>query len=134
MTRDKTEALGYPDDLPAAARQYWPDVSRWPTPSDVRYFRRSTRRNPEARLAVLNGLRSWSQIDLASVWSWTGIFITVVIAGIGGTIVAEAPWVQVVIGAGLLTVAYVFLVKLASLSSTADQRRRRAHIWLRALE
>ena len=85
-------------------------------------------------MAVLNGLRSWSQIDLASVWSWTGIFITVVIAGIGVTIVAEAPWVQLVIGIVLLTAAYVLLVKLASLSSTADQRRRRAHIWLRALE
>jgi hypothetical protein len=134
MTRDHAEALGHPEGLPAEARPYWPDLGRWPTPSDVRYFRHATRRNPAARLAVLNGLRSWSEIDLAPVWSWTGAFLTVAIAGIGATIVTQVQWVQLIIGATVVGAAYVFLVKLASLNSTADQRRRRAHIWLRALE
>jgi hypothetical protein len=100
----------------------------------VSEFKRSTRRNPEARLAVLNGLRSWSSIDLTSVWSWTGAFVTLAIAGIGATIAVEVQWVQFLIGTSVVVGAFIFIMKLASLSTTADQRRRRAHIWLRALE
>jgi len=62
------------------------------------------------------------------------VFITVAVAGIGGTIAAEVQWIQIVIGVATVAFAFVFLVKLASLSTTADQRRRRAHLWLRALE
>lgn len=62
------------------------------------------------------------------------MFITVAVAGIGGTIAAEVRWIQIVIGVATVAFAFVFLVKLASMSTTADQRRRRAHMWLRALE
>lgn len=134
MNRDKSDVLGHPDDLPAEALSFWPNLNRWPTPDDVILFKRSTRRNAGARLAVLNGLRSWSEIDFASIWSWTGALLTVSVAGIGGTIAAEVQWVQLIIGAATVAAALVFLVKLGSLSAHADQQRRRAHIWLRALE
>jgi hypothetical protein len=134
MTRDAAEILGHPEDLPAAMLPYWPDLNRWPTLSDVRRFRRLNRQNPAAKLAVLNGLRSWSEIDITPIWSWAGALIAVLLAGIGGSIVAQIQWVQLLVGAVTIALAIVFLVKLASLSSTADKRRRGACVWLHALE
>ena len=134
MTRDAAETLGHPEELAPEMLPYWPDLNRWPTLSDVRRFRQLNRQNPAAKLAVLNGLRSWSEIDITPIWSWAGGFIAVLLAGIGGSIVTQIPWVQLLIGAVTIAGAIVLLVKLASLSSLADTRRRRAYVWLHALE
>lgn len=134
MSRKIGKPLGYPDDLPAAARGVWPDLNRWPTPDDVLSFTRETRRRPHQRLAVLNGLRSWSEIDVAPVWGWASGIVTISIAGLGVTVAVSIWWVQLltlVITAGA---ALTLLTVTMALSSTADLRRRRAHIWLRALE
>jgi hypothetical protein len=134
MSRSAREDLGHPDELPEYAVPLWPDLSRLPTTHDVTMFRRSTRRNPDARLAVLSGLRSWSEINLGPIWAWTSAFLAVMIAGIGGTIAVQAPIAQLIIWAVIVLLAAFFLVKVLALSTTADSRRRRAHIWLRALE
>lgn len=126
--------VGQPDDLPESARAFWPDLARWPTHRDVRDFRRATRGNPDARLAVLNGLRSWSEIDLSPVWAWAGAFLTLAVASIGGVITVQFPLVQVAISLVTLVVGAVLLTAMVSFSSTADFRRRRSHIWLRAIE
>ncbi len=43
-------------------------------------------------------LCSWSEIDFASISSRTGALLTASVVGIGGTIVAEVQWVQLIIG------------------------------------
>lgn len=134
MSPIEREVLGHPDELPDYAVPFWPDLSRWPTPRDVTTFKRSTRGNPDARLAVLSRLRSWSEINLGPIWAWTSAFLAVMIAGIGGTIAVQAAIAQLIIWAVIVVLAAFFLVKVLALSTTADSRRRRAHIWLRALE
>ncbi|WP_285115051.1 hypothetical protein [Leifsonia sp. fls2-241-R2A-40a] len=134
MSRSTREDLGHPDELPEYAIPLWPDLSRWPTAHDVTTFRRGTHRNPDARLAVLNGLRSWSEINLGPIWAWTSAFLAVMIAGIGGMIAIQAPTAQLVVWAVIVLLAAFFLMKVLALSTTADSRRRRAHVWLRALE
>lgn len=134
MSRGGNETLGYPDELPQFAVAFWPDLSRWPTPEDVAHCKRATQRRAEARLAVLNGLRSWSEIDIGPIWAWTSAFLTVMIAGIGGTIAIQQRWAQLATWVVIVIVAALFIVKVLALSTLADSRRRRSHIWLRALE
>lgn len=134
MSREKVPTIGHPDDLPQFAHRYWPDLTRWPTVKDVEAFRRATRGNPDARLAVLNGLWSWSEIDLAPVWAWASTFVALAAASLGGVIAVQITWVQVLISLVALVVGSILLTAMISFSSTADLRRRRSHVWLRAFE
>jgi hypothetical protein len=62
---------------------------------------------PNERLAILNGLRSWSEIDIAPVWAWASGFVTVSIAGLGLTVTVNILWLQ------LLTLVITLVVALA---------------------
>lgn len=126
--------MGHPDDLPVDARDVWPDLNRWPTPDDVFSFRRATRRRPDQRLAVLNGLRSWSEIDVAPIWAWASGIVTVSIAGLGITVTVNIWWVQLLTLVITVVASLALLTVTLTLSSTGDLRRRRAHMWLCALE
>lgn len=134
MSRTTDEELGRPDDLPKHAVPFWPDLQRWPTVADVAEFKRRTRRHPDVRMAVLNGLRSWAEIDVAPIWAWAGAFLALIVAGMSGTIALNVWWAQMIAWVITISAAFIFLVKMMALSTTADTRRRRAHIWLRALE
>ena len=134
MTRNLDQSLGYPEDLPADARDLWPDLARWPTPEDVVCFMRSTRKTPHRRLAVLNGLRSWAEIDIAPVWAWASAIVTISIAGLGVAVTTSVWWVQILSLVVTVVAALVLLTVTMSLSTTADRRRRSAHLWLRAFE
>jgi hypothetical protein len=134
MSRKPLRPLGYPDDLPHAARPLWPDLNRWPTPDDVSSFKRQTRRKQRERLAVLSGLRSWSEIDVSPIWAWASAIVTLSIAGLGVTVTVSIWWIQLLTLVTTVAAALVLLNVTMSLSTTADLRRRRAHVWLRAFE
>jgi hypothetical protein len=134
MSRNADQRLGYPEDLPEDALAMWPDLNRWPTPDDVASFKRATRKTPHQRLAVLNGLRSWAEIDIAPAWAWASGILTVSIAGLGVAVTVNVRWAQILSLVITGAAALVLLTVTMSLSTTADRRRRSAHVWLRAFE
>ena len=133
MTQDKEPKLGRPDDLPNWAIDHWPNLNHWPTVRDVDSFVRGTRRQPDVRLAVLTGLRSWEAVDLNPMWGWVGSLIALV--GIFVALsTAQIPWVQIATGVILVVLGVIFLTVLINMHANADLRRRRTRLWLRAFE
>src|SRR5664279_4629171 len=63
-----------PSEFPADAIAHWPGMNDWPTSAQIEHFVESTKALPDARLAVLSGLRRWAEpassqlmVSLASV-------------------------------------------------------------------
>jgi hypothetical protein len=121
-----------PEDLPPRAIPYWPDLERWPTPDDVTVFVCRTDAHPDVRLAVLSGLRSFSNSDINPLWSWVGSFIG--LFAIAFSVAAPNVWLQIGIPTVVLMVGAILLGRLASISADMDVRRRRSLIWLAAYE
>jgi len=121
-----------PDNLPEYAREFWPDLSEWPTTDEVKRFVRSTRRHPDARLAVLSGLRRFSAVDLSVPWAFFGIFVPVVLASVGTAI--EQPLITFVLVAASVVAIIIVMGIFADMSGDIDERRRSALAWLRAFE
>ena len=121
-----------PEDLPPEAIPYWPDLERWPTPEDVTMFVRRTHAEPDIRLAVLTGLRSFSNSDVNPLWSWVGSFIG--LFAIAFSVAVPTVWIQVAIPTVVLVIGVVLLGRLASISAHMDVRPRRSITWLAAYE
>lgn len=74
-----------PSELPAGARPYWPAKSEWPTVEEVESFVRATRKEPQVRLAILTGLRRYSEPGTAQMLVAIGsviVSITAVVLGV----------------------------------------------------
>jgi hypothetical protein len=121
-----------PEDLPLEAIPYWPDLERWPTPNDVTMFMRRTHAHPGIRLAVLSGLRSFSNSDINPLWSWVGSFIGLL--AIAFSMAVPTVWIQIAIPTVVLVIGLLLLGRLASISADMDVRRRRSITWLAAFE
>jgi hypothetical protein len=121
-----------PDDLPLEAVPYWPDLERWPTPEDVTSFVRGTHAHPQIRLAVLSGLRSFSNADMNPLWSWAGSFIGLL--AIAYSLAVPTVWIQFAIPTVVLVIGVLLLGRLAGISAHMDVRRRRSITWLAAYE
>jgi len=137
MAKKKSEPF-VPDGLPEYARSHWPDIARWPTEIDVRTFLTVTRRDPDARLAVLTGLRRTTAIDLSSFWGWFAIYVGVILGLVSANIALASAdfggwWVHLLVWVPPAAVI-VFLLRLVPLIVRADERRRGAIMWLRAFE
>jgi hypothetical protein len=133
MSQDKEPKLAHPDDLPDWALDRWPNLNNWPTVRDVDCFVRSTRRQPDVRLAVLTGLRSWEAVDLNPMWGWVASLIALV--GIFGALyTSQIPWLRIALGVTLVVMGVIFVTILINVHASADLRRRRARLWLRAFE
>ncbi|MBH0129561.1 hypothetical protein [Salinibacterium sp. NK8237] len=111
-------------------------MNDWPTSAQIENFVESTKVLPDARLAVLSGLRRWAEpassqlmVSLASVIV-SIIGIAIAIAAIL-TASDRAAFVVVVI----LGVLYLLLALAGfAVALNMDVRRRMAHVWLRAIE
>jgi len=121
-----------PENLPLYAHGHWPDLAKMPTAADVKLFKRATRRDPDARVAVLSGLRSFAEAELNSLWAFIGVWISLLAVIVSGAL--TTPWIQLLIGVGLSIFAFLILARLGSASAELHLRRRRSIVWLRALE
>lgn len=134
MKRADMPNFGHPSELPLSALGFWPDLRDWPSLEEVDRFKRGTRRQPAARLAVLTGLRSWSSVDLAPIWAWVGGIIALGTLASSVVIAVAIPWIQIVSVAVAVAGGIAGLTALANLHGNTDIRRRRALVWLRAFE
>jgi hypothetical protein len=121
-----------PSELPADAQPYWPAKSEWPTVEEVESFVRATRKKPHVRLAILTGLRRYSEPGTAEMLVAIGsvvVSITAVVLGVA----ALNPLLHAgAIGAGLL---YIVMVACGiGLALQVDERRKAAAVWLKAFE
>jgi uncharacterized membrane protein len=121
-----------PDDLPAVAANYWPRKEEWPTAADVRRFIEVTEGKPDARLAVLTGLRRWAEPASSQML----LTVAAIIVSIVAVALAVSDFYMLfyvgMVGAG---VAYIVVALIAiSLALRMDKRRKMAHGWLRAIE
>lgn len=131
MTKKAPDAQ-IPEGLPETARPYWPTLEQWPTARKARAFVKATRKKPEERLAVLTGLRRYSQSDLSVPLAWVGAYVPVVLAMASIPIGVPAWSIVAIVGAGIV-IAF-FLVRFLVVSAQVDERRQNAVAWLRALE
>jgi uncharacterized membrane protein YqaE (UPF0057 family) len=137
--RQANEARGFgrhlpwvPEDLPAAAVDCWPRKDDWPTPADVRRFIADTEGRPDARLAVLTGLRRWAEPASSQLL----ITVAAIIVSIVAVVLAAGDFSALFRGAIILAgLTYIVVVVFAIyLALAMDQRRKVAHVWLSALE
>ena len=121
-----------PDDLPDNAFASWPPKRSWPSVAEVDRILKTTERKPDARLAVLSGLRRWSEPASSQLLAAFGsIIISIVaIAVASSALVPALQWSVLVAG-----VAYILLALWGfGLALRMDERRRMALAWLRAIE
>lgn len=118
----------------------WPDLSEWPSAAWVRWFCATTKRSPQARLAILTGLRRFASVELGTFWAGIATYIAVIVS-----LITAASAVQVALPVGwswaawlpstAVSVAFaIFVFKLMTLSAEADERRRSSAAWLSAIE
>ena len=121
-----------PDDLPSGFRDYWPRKDGWPTKADVDHFIGSTSGKPDARLAVLSGLRRWSEPASSQMLATFGsVIISIVAIAIAASTFNQIVYFGV-LGAGAV---YILLALTGvGLALRMDERRRMAFVWLRAIE
>ena len=125
-----------PDDLPDNAFASWPPKRSWPSVAEVDRILKTTERKPDARLAVLSGLRRWSEPASSQMLAALGsiiisiVAIAIAIAIASNTAVPGLQWSVLVVGA-----AYIILALWGfGLALRMDERRRMALVWLRAIE
>lgn len=121
-----------PEDLPAAAVEYWPRKDDWPTAADIQRFLEVTEGGPDERLAVLTGLRRWAEPASSQIL----LTVAAIIVSIVSVALAVSDFGVLfhvgMVGAG---VAYIVVAMVAIyLALGMDQRRKMAHVWLRAIE
>lgn len=130
----------YPEKLPDLYKTLWPDLAQWPDATWVREFARTTRKDPDARLAILTGLRRYSSVELGTAWAGVAAYLAAVLglvsAASGIAEVLPSAWAWLAwIPLAIVTVAFiVFFTRLMDLSGEADERRRSALAWLAAIE
>lgn len=124
--------LWRPDELPSSARCYWPNKTDWPTTSEVRTFIRETRKKPEVRLAVLTGLRRYSEPGSSQMLMAIGSVIVSIVAVALTVSGLNTQLHFIIVYAGS---AYILLALFGiALAIQMDERRKMANAWLRALE
>lgn len=121
-----------PSELPRSAVVLWPDLTRWPTSESIVPLVRRLRRDHPQRLAILTGLRMWETTDFGSMWAWIGAWISLLAV----TLVSASgvQWLQISLAAVIALVGFVGLSRLLTHVAAVELRRRRAHVWLLALE
>jgi hypothetical protein len=121
-----------PEGFPEAAVDSWPRKAGWPTSTDVLRFVEDTRGRPDARLAVLTGLRRWSEPASSQLLITVAAIIVSIVAVI--LTVSDVGFLLRIgmVGAGLTYIAVAVFAMYLALAM--DQRRKMAHSWLRALE
>ena len=121
-----------PDDLPGDALEVWPPKSSWPTVADVDRILNATQGSPNARLAVLSGLRRWSEPASSQMLVALGsVIVSIVAIAIASSTFIPALQFSV-LGVG---VAYIVLALWGfGLALRMDERRRMALVWLCAIE
>lgn len=121
-----------PAELPADAQPYWPAKSEWPTVEEVESFVRATRKKPHVRLAILTGLRRYSEPGTAQMLVAIGSVVVSIIAVVLGVAALNPLLHAGAIGAALL---YVVMVAFGiGLALRVDERRKAASVWLTAFE
>lgn len=126
--------------FPDRYKALWPDLTRWPDATWVRGFARSTRQDPDARLAILTGLRRYSSIELGTAWAAIAAYLAVVLglfsaaSGFGGVLPPAWAWAAWVPSMVVTVVFAILIFRLMDLSGEADNRRRTALGWLAAIE
>jgi hypothetical protein len=134
--RKKPEGFGklpwMPEELPAPAKQYWPRQTDWPTDGDIRSFIDETDGTEDVRLAVLTGLRRWSEPGSSQLMVSLGSLVVAIAAiGVGFSNLDPRFYIGVVISAAIyLIIAFVIYGRAAQM----DERRKMAHAWIRAIE
>lgn len=121
-----------PDDLPIYAAAYWPQKVVWPNVEDVRLFVESTEDERAARLAVLTGLRRWSEPGSSQLMVSLGAMIVSIVAiAIGAGDFHPGLFLAISVAAvGYISAAVVAISQAVKM----DDRRKMAHGWLRAIE
>lgn len=121
-----------PEGFPEAAVDSWPRKDDWPTSTEILRFIEDTRGRPDARLAVLTGLRRWAEPASSQLLITVAAIIVSIVAVIL-TVSDVGLLLRIgMVGAGLTyIVVAVFAIYLAL---AMDQRRKMAHAWLRAFE
>jgi hypothetical protein len=121
-----------PEDLPDAALCCWPRKDDWPTSTDVHRFIDDTDARPDARLAVLTGLRRWAEPASSQLLLTVAAIIVSIVAGVLAVSDFGVLFRVGIVAAGMTyIVVAVFAIHFASVM---DQRRKVAHVWLRAFE
>lgn len=121
-----------PEQLPAFANEAWPDLHSWPTAGGLLRFRAITRKDPETRLAVLNGLRHYAESS-SNMMLGLAAFLVSLAAVLVVMIPTSSQWYWSVLGpvASLLVLTMGLYVPAAIALET---RRKSAVTWLRAIE
>jgi len=121
-----------PDELPAVAVGCWPRKEDWPTTDDVNHFLEHTEGKPDARLAVLTGLRRWAEPASSQMLvTMAAIIVSIVAVVLAVSDVDMSIHIAVVLaGAAYIVVAVVAI----PLALQMDTRRKITHVWFRALE
>lgn len=120
------------EDLPAAAVEYWPRKDDWPTAADIQGFLEAINGRSDERLAVLTGLHRWAEPASSQML----LTVAAIIVSIVAVALAVSDFdVLFYVGSVSAGVAYIVVVVIAIyLAVGMDQRRKMAHVWLRAIE
>lgn len=139
VTRAKSDR-DYPDRLPEHYKRLWPDLATWPDAGWIHEFARRTKKDSDARLAILTGLRRYASVDLGTAWAGLAAYLAVVLglvsaaAGIAGGLSNAWAWTAWIPSVVVSVVYAVFLLRLMDFTGEADERRRSAIAWLAAIE
>lgn len=139
VTRAKSDRES-PERLAELYRTLRPDLSSWPDAVWVHEFARRTRKDSDARLAILTGLRRYSSVDLGAAWAGLAAYLAVVLglvsaaSGIAGGLPNAWAWRAWIPSAFVSVVYAVSLLRLMDFTGEADERRRSAVAWLAAIE
>jgi hypothetical protein len=120
-----------PERLTPEASQLWPDLTTVPTNSWIKDFNKRTRRDPEVRLSVLNGLRRFAESSSGIMLGLATFFVALLAVLLA--LSPDGPYIWI-LRAAVGAAAFLTLAFVVNAAANLEERRKSAIVWLKAIE